>query len=67
MPTPEEYAARVWQMAGDPDRHYQPQDIGPICRRCLTGIPKAIDQTTHPTCFKRDEPLMMMERNRLRA
>lgn len=67
MTTPEEHEARVRKMAGNPQRHYQPQDIGPICRRCLTGIPMALDMLTHPTCFKRDEPLMLAERRRLRG
>lgn len=67
MPTPEEHEARVRRMAGDPARHYQPEDIGPICRRCLTGIPKALDMLTHPTCFKRDEAVMLANRIRLRG
>lgn len=54
-------------MAGDPERHYQPEDLGPVCRRCLGGIPKALDMLTHPGCFKVDEAMLLADRNRIRA
>lgn len=66
MPTPEEHTARVRKMAGNPDRYYQPTDLGPTCRRCLGGIPKALNMTTHPGCFKVDEALILADRNRMR-
>lgn len=51
----------------DPERYYQPSDLGPVCPGCHCQIPKALALVRHPTCFERDQPLMNYNRAILRG